>query len=401
MTARALDGVRVLDFSRHLAGPYLTMMLADHGADVIKIEAVEGDPVRTAGTSHGEDRDGPLFVAWNRGKRSVAVDLRDATVLEAVRTLAATADVVVENFRPGVAERIGIGYDALSAINPRLVYCSITGFGRSGPFADLPATDPIGQAMSGVLALTGPPDADPVLIGVPIADVMAAMLGVQAATLALFHRDRTGRGQHVDVSLMFGLMSTLTTRLATFWGTGAEPRRLGGAHSVVLPYQVFPTADGYACAGVWDDSGWPRFCDAIGRPDLGSDPRYRTNAGRVEHRDVVTRELSDTFRTQTNEYWAPRLRAANAMFGPAYGLKELFELDHVVESGIVQVVEHPRKGPIKQLASPISMSDSPPRITTPPPLLGEHTVRVLTEAGLSPDQIDALVAAGTARAAPD
>lgn len=254
---KPLDGIRVLDFTRHMAGPYGTMILGDYGADVIKVESLpHGDGARGVGTAF-IDGESALFLIWNRGKRSLALDMRNPEGLEAVHRLAATVDVVVTSYRPGVADEIGIGYDALSAINDQIVYISLTAFGPEGPLAPYPGTDPVVQAVSGVMSVTGEPDRGPNLVGVPMADFTGALVTAQAAMLGLFARRQTGKGQLIDVSMLFALMSSLTTRLASHWVDGEDPERHGSAHSVVVPYEAFQTADGHVVTGVWGSAdGW-------------------------------------------------------------------------------------------------------------------------------------------------
>lgn len=246
--AGALHGIRILDFTRHMAGPYATVALSDHGADVIKIESLpHGDHARTGGVYTVGDQSA-VFLMWNRGKRSLALDLRRPEGLAAVHRLIAEADVLIENYRPGVTDEIGIGYEAASAINPRLVYVSVSAFGPHGPLAPFPGTDPVIQAWSGVMSVTGEPDGGPLLIGVPVADYTGSMLAVQGVALALFARERTGRGQRVEVPMLSGLLAMLSTRLANYWASGEDPVRMGSANSIYVPYQVFATADGYAMA---------------------------------------------------------------------------------------------------------------------------------------------------------
>ena len=386
-----LEGLRVLDFSRYMAGPHGTQMLADYGADVIKVEPLPGgEGSRQTGTDFikGESA---LFLMWNRGKRSIALDLRKPEGLSVVRKIAATADVVVENYRPGVADTIGIGYDALSEINPRIIYCSVTAFGPTGPLAGRPGTDPIVQAVSGVMSVTGEADGDPLLVGIPIADFTGAMLCAQGVMLGLIARERTGRGQHVDVSMLYGLLSGLTTRLATYWATGEQPQRFGSQHSVVVPYQAFRTADGFAVAGVWGPGeSWPRFCEAIDRPDLAEDPRYATNADRVERRDEMAELLGEVLCTRTTAEWEGRFAAAGALFGPIYDFGDILDHPQVREAGLVQTVEHPTLGSIPQLGPPILLSDTPGGVTSAPPVLGQHTTAVLEEVGYNAAEVEHL-----------
>jgi crotonobetainyl-CoA:carnitine CoA-transferase CaiB-like acyl-CoA transferase len=395
--ALPLDGIRVLDFTRHMAGPYGTVTLSDFGADVIKVESVpSGDPSRRIGTAFVGGESG-LFLMWNRGKRSVALDLASPDGLAAARRIAATCDVVFESYRPGVADEIGIGWEDLSTENPGLVYVSVSAFGPTGPLVPYPGTDPVVQAMSGVMSVTGERDGGPVLCGVPIADFTGAMLGAQAAMLGLLARERTGRGQHIDVSMLYGLMSALTTRLASFWAEGEDPARWGSEHSVVAPYQAFATADGHAVAGVWGGrDGWERFCAAVDRPDLLDDPRFAENVDRVRNRDALTAELTPVFAARPTAEWEERFNRTRALFGPVLSFSQLFAHPQVVAAGLEQEVVHPTAGPVPMLGPVIAMSDTPGRIAAPPPLLGQHTRSVLSEAGYGAGEIDDLLADGVA-----
>jgi formyl-CoA transferase/CoA:oxalate CoA-transferase len=394
---RPLEGVRVVDFTRHMAGPYATVALSDFGADVVKVESAEGDPSRSAGTAFIGDQAAP-FLIWNRGKRSIGLDLRSERGVAVARRLAASADVVIENYRPGVADEIGIGYDTLSALNPRLIYCAVSAFGPSGPLASLPGTDPIVQAMSGVMSVTGERDRDPVLTGIPIADFTGAMLAVPGILLALVARDRTGRGPKVDVSMLYGLLSALTTRLGSYWATGEDPPRYGSAHSTLVPFQAFRAADGQVLAGTWGGDSWPRFCRALGRPELADDPRFATSIDRAENREELADELQGIFATKTVAEWEKRFNDERALFAPILSFSQILSHPHVLESGLVQSVEHASLGTIPQLGPPIALSDTPPRISGPAPLFGQHTREVLAEIGLAPGEIDELVEDGVARA---
>lgn len=394
MGAQALEGIRVLDFSRQMAGPHASVVLSDYGADVIKIESLpHGDPSRRTGTEY-YDTESACYLMWNRGKRSIALDLRKPEALAIVHRLAKDADIVLENYRPGVADEIGIGYAALSRINPRLVFCSVSGFGPTGPLASYPATDPLVQGMTGVMATTGERGGAPLLVGIPMIDYAGALLAVQGIMFALHARHKTGRGQKVDVSLMFGILPALSTKLATFWATGEEPARFGSAHSIVIPYQAFQTADGWAMAGIWGDGDWPKFCAAIGRDDLATDPRYATNRGRLERRDELMPGIEAAFPHRTTAEWAARFREAGALFGPILTFSEVFAQPHVRQSGVVQEVPHPTLGTVRQLGPVIHLSETPGRIQCAPPLLGQHTEEVLRQAGYSSDEIAAFSGCG-------
>lgn len=395
-----LDGIRILDFTRHMAGPYATVFLADYGADVIKIESTpDGDASRTT----GELVDGKVsapFLMWNRGKRSLALDLRRPESREIVRRLATTADVLFENYKPGTAERMGIGYNDLKDLNPGLIYISLSAFGR-GPLEPFPGTDPVVQAMSGVMSVTGEAGGPPILVGVPMADFTAAMTGAQAVMLGLIARGKTGRGQLIEVSMLHALMTSLTTRLATYWATGREPARNGGAHSLVMPYQVWETSDGYVVAGVWNGGNvmWPRFCEAVGLPDLGKNPKYAENPDRLAHRAELRAILQEKFVTESTKFWEERFRSLQVLFSPVYTFGELLNHPHVRQAGIVSSLHHPLLGNIPQLQPAVSMTDTPGSLGRHPPLLGEHTREVLEEAGYSGTQVDELLANRVALAA--
>lgn len=392
----ALDGIRIIDFTRHMAGPYATVALSDHGADVIKVESLpNGDHARTGGVYAVGDQSA-VFLMWNRGKRSLALDLRHPEGLETVQRLIDQADVVIENYRPGVADEIGIGYEAMSARNPRLVYVALSAFGPTGPLAPYPGTDPVIQAWSGVMSVTGEPDGGPLLVGVPVADYTGSMLAVQAVALALFARERTGRGQKVEVSMLGGLLAMLSTRLANYWASGEDPQRMGSANSIYVPYQVFRTTDGYVMAGSFGGDSWPKFCTALGLPELADDERYRSNRSRFDHRDTLIPTLQARFAERTTDEWEPRFRSAGALFAPVKTVAEILAHPQVAELGLVGSVEHPTVGTIPQLGPPLHFSDTPGAIRRPPPLLGEHTREVLAEGGFTPAEIDALCAAGIA-----
>ena len=395
--SKPLDGLRVIDFSRQMAGPYAGVVLADFGADVVKVETLpHGDPSRRTGVALVGDQSA-FFLMWNRGKRSIALDMRRPEGLEIVQELIAGADVVLENYRPGVADEIGIGYEQMSRRNPRLIHCSVSGFGPVGPMRTYPATDPIIQGMSGLMSMTGDPDGAPALVGIPIADFTGAVLAAQGILLAVISRGTTGKGQKVDTALLFGVLSALQPRLATFWATGEEPGRHGSAHNQVVPYQAFQTADGWAMAGIWGDGDWPRFCEAVGLTDLVADARFATSTDRLANKADLAGLLEPPFLTRTTDDWAERFREAGALFGPVLTVSQIFDHPQVAAAGIVRSVDHPTLGPIPQFGPPVWLSDTPGGVSLPPPLLGQHTAEILSGIGYPTDRITALEESGVVR----
>ncbi len=373
MDEGVLAGIRVADFSRVLAGPYATMLLADFGADVVKIEPPGGDETRHWHPPVDASGRSSYFGGVNRNKRSVVIDLADAAGRAAAHRLAATADVVVENFRPGVMDRFGLGYDDVRAENPGVVYCSITGFGRSGG-AGLAGYDLLVQAVGGLMSITGEPEGEPAKAGVALVDVLTAQNAVAGILLALRARDRSGVGQRVEVNLMQSLLSALTNQAASTLATGAAPKRLGNRHPSIAPYAVFPARDRDLVIAVGNDRQFRALADTLGVPQLAADERYAGNAARVAHRDRLHAELEAALAPVAAAEWVDRLTAAGVPaglvndVGEAIALAESLGLDPVVE-----IAERDPAAPRhRSIADPIRLAASAPAYRTPPPALGEH-----------------------------
>lgn len=380
MVRRPLEGIRVLDFTRAMAGPFATMLLGDLGADVIKIEPPEGDESRSW---MPPDINGvsAYFISVNRNKRSIAIDLKKLGALEIIDRLVKTADIVIENFRPGTADRLGIGYSRLSGINPGIIYCSISGFGQDGPYRDKPGYDLIALAMSGLMSITGEPGRPPVKFGVPIADISTGIMAAVAILAALYHRERSGAGQYIDMSLLDAQILILSHQALSYIATGRDPERLGSAHPSIAPYQALETRDGYIVVAVGNDRLWQSFAKAIGREDLLRDSRFATNPDRVRNRDQLIRELERTFREKTSREWIEILERAGIPVAPVYRVSEVLGDPHVIHRRMVVETEHKVYGKFRTLGTPFKMSITPGAITRPPPLLGEHTEEILREIG--------------------
>jgi crotonobetainyl-CoA:carnitine CoA-transferase CaiB-like acyl-CoA transferase len=403
--AGALNHIRVLDLSRVLAGPFLAQNLADLGADVIKVERPgHGDESRTfppflPSKDGGETEDAAYFAAVNRGKRSITIDIASPRGQDLVRSLAAKADVVIENYRVGTLRRYGLDYERIRAINSGIIYCSITGFGQTGPYRDRPGYDYIFQAMSGLMSLTGEsddrPGGGPAKVGVAICDVITGIYAAFAVSAALVHRDRTGVGQHIDMSLLDVQIAAISHINMNYLVSGHIPKRMGTAHPSIVPYQAFEGADGKFVLAVGNDGQFRKLCDVIGRPDLGRDPLYRSNVTRVRNRGTLVPQLSELFRTLPVQPLIEKLIAVGVPCGPINDLKQVFDDPHIISRGMRQDISHPRAGTMPMLSNPIRFSETPPSYTRPPPALGEHTRSVLAdELQLEDAEIDALTRDG-------
>jgi crotonobetainyl-CoA:carnitine CoA-transferase CaiB-like acyl-CoA transferase len=415
-TPGALAGVRVLDLSRVLAGPWCTQTLADLGADVIKVERPArdgqpgGDDTRGWGPPFLKDRAGhdtaeaAYYLGTNRNKRSITVDIASPAGQDLIRRLAAQSDVFVENFKVGDMARYGLDSARLLALNPRLVYCSITGFGQTGPYRDRAGYDYAVQAIGGLMSVTGPsraeiaddaPGGGPQKVGVAVADLFTGMYATTAILAALRHRDRTGQGQAIDMALLDTQVAMLANLGANYLVTGVAPQRAGNAHQNIVPYQVFEVADGHIILAVGNDGQFAKFCAVAGRPELAMDVRYARNAGRVRHRGELVPVLAAIMKTRRRADWLGALEAAKVPCGPINDLADVFADPQVVERGMTVRLPHALSGSVDLVASPLKLSATPVAYRHAPPLLGEHTDIVLREAGLDPSEIDTLRRDGT------
>jgi crotonobetainyl-CoA:carnitine CoA-transferase CaiB-like acyl-CoA transferase len=394
VSALPLAGYRVIELAHLIAGPACGMYLADMGADVVKIEQPGGgDASRTTyGTQLGGES--AVFVTVNRNKRSVALDLARPEGRAAFERLVARADVVLEAYRGGVAERLGIDWARLAPINPRLVYCSLSAFGPEGPWRDKPGVDMLVQAMGGLMAVMGEPDGPPMLCGAPVLDTIGALMAGQGILTALLHRERTGQGQRVDVSLLNGTLLAHAARLSIFLATGQEPGRWGSGHPYIVPFQAFEASDGWVYVAVWVDRLWAPFCAAIERPALAKDPRFAGRAERLARRAELTALLAEVFRARTVADWMARLEAHDVLCAPVNRYADLPHDPQVIATGMLVEQDHPRAGRFRTLDTPIRFTATPGTRRTPAPALGEHTDAVLTECGLSAAEITGLRLSG-------
>ena len=408
---QALSGVRVLDLSRVLAGPWCTQTLADLGADVIKVErppsatSAGGDDTRGWGPPFLKDRAGAdtqeaaYYLGTNRNKRSITVDIARPEGQALIRRIALQSDVFVENYKVGDMARYGLDFASLHALNPRLVYCSITGFGQTGPYRERAGYDYAIQGMGGLMSVTGPSRAEiaddqsgggPQKVGVAVADLFTGMYACTSILAALRHRDLTGIGQAVDMALLDTQVAMLANLGANYLTTGVAPQRMGNAHQNIVPYQVFEVADGHMILAVGNDSQFAKFCEVAGAPHIAQDPRFARNAERVRHRATLVPMLAALMKARTRSDWLVSLEAAKVPSGPINDLADVFADPHVQAREMTVRLAHPLSGEVNLVASPIKLSATPVQYRRPPPLLGEHTAEVLGELGIDADELAAL-----------
>lgn len=381
--ALPLAGVRVLDVSQVMAGPYACMLLADMGADVIKVEPPDGgDQTRGAMGFKLKGNDSMGFLNMNRNKRSVTLNLKSEAGRQVLFRMVKDADILVENYRPGVVKRLGIDYETLSAINPRLVYASISGFGQTGPWAGRPGFDLMAQAMSGVMSVTGYPDGPPVKAGVPVADIGCALFATYAVLAAYIGVKSTGRGQHIDASLFDSAMAFSVWDISQYWGTGEPPEPLGTANRMSAPYQAVKSADGYFVMGATNQKLWKQLCGVLDRQDLLDDPRFTTVSLRLANRKVLIEMLEVSFATRTSSEWIDGLLEVGIPAGPILTYPEAFESAHGRHRKMRMEIDHPVEGKVPNIGFAVKLSGTPQQVRRHPPLLGEHTQSVLAEMGM-------------------
>ncbi|MEW5881703.1 MAG: CoA transferase [Pseudomonadota bacterium] len=386
--------MRVLELAQIMAGPTAGMMLADMGADVIKVEKLPaGDDARGYQEPRVNGVSAP-FLILNRNKRGIAVNLKHPKGRDVLLRLVKDADVLTENYRRGTLEKLGLGYDVLSRVNPGLIYCAVSGYGRTGPYADKGGFDLIAQGFAGLMSITGEPGGPPLKTGNSVADINAGILAVVGICAAYAHKLATGRGQIVDTSLMEAALQQTYWHAAIYFATGASPGPTGSAHVLTAPYQAFKAKDGWLNIGGANQSNWERIADVLGHPEWRDDPRFRTNSDRMRNLDALVRAMNDVLATRTRAEWIEAFDAAGVPVGPVHSIGEALSHPQTLARGMVVDLEHPQAGPTRALGCPLHFSETPTSIDRPAPLLGEHTREVLREVGYSDAEIDSLAAQG-------
>ena len=392
----ALEGVRVLDCSQILAGPFCSMLLADMGADVIKIEKPNGgDDTRRMGPPF-IDTESAAFLAMNRNKRSIVLNFKEQSGVQAMKTLVKDADIVIENYRTGTMARLGLGYEDLKNINPGIIYCSISGFGRTGPYANRGGFDLVAQGMSGLMSITGVPNSPPVKVGVPIADMNAGMFATYGILTAYINKLRTKKGQYLEISLMEAAIAYTVWESAGYFATGDIAEPLGSSHRNSAPYQALKTKDGHINVGAPNQSNWERFANAIERSDLIARNEFKDNASRLVNRKSLETELELTLTTKTSSKWLEVLEKSGVPAGPILNVSEVWNDPQVEARNMKVTLDHPTAGKITNIGLAAKLYSTPGRITKPAPLLGEHTREILVDAGYSKKNIEDLIDSGAA-----
>lgn len=386
-----LEGYRILDLSRVLAGPYCTMMLGDLGAEVIKVERPGvGDDTRAWGPPFA-DGESAYYLCANRNKKSITVNLKSAAGQEIIRQLARSSDVLVENYKVGELAALGLGYEEMRKLNPGLVYCSITGYGQNGPDKDLPGYDFVIQGRGGVMSITGEPDGEPMKVGVAVVDITAGLYAANAIQAALLARSKTGKGQVIDIALLDAQVAWLANVASNYLVSGNQPGRFGNAHPTIVPYQSFRARDGFFCLAVGNDGQWQKLCALVDQPELAQDPHFATNPARVQHRDALIPRLQAIFQAQEVDFWLEEIAAAGIPCGPVQTIDEVFSDPQVLARDMVWMMPHPTAGEVSLVGSPLKLSETPVAGRLHPPLLGEHTEEILTSIlGYSAEEIKRL-----------
>ena len=384
-----LKNIKVVDLTRTLAGPFSTMMLGDMGAEVIKIEEPEnGDETRSwTPFWNGESS---VFVAFNRNKRGISVNLKEQEGIDLVLSLVKDADIVVESFRAGALDRMGLGYADIKTINPNIIYCSISGYGRTGPLANKPGYDLLIQAYSSLMNLTGETDGMPMRVGFSLVDLFTGMMAYGSMMTALYHRNVTGKGQWIEAALLDGQVAAMSYHGTAYLATGIDPLRMGSGHPSLVPYQSFGGSDGNFILGVANNGLWQRFCHSIEHPELLEDPRFRTNDDRVANRSECVRALNNIFGDNTVSYWVDKISEAGVPCGPINQVSDVVNDPHVLSRDMISGIEHPNIPDLRFPGSPLKLTETPPTIRRAPPLLGQHNEEILNELGYSSESIDSL-----------